>query len=71
LDAASRTTEDERRCGMKETFEHAYERVCDFIVGFTDFALSLCKCILVVLVYATIPLWIIPYGIYKKMKGGE
>ena len=56
---------------MRDVFEHAYEGLCNLIVGFTDFAVSLSKCILVVLVYITIPLWIIPYIIYKKMKGGE
>ena len=54
---------------MKEIFEHAYEGFCNLIRGFIDFTEFFWKTVLVILVYLTIPLWIIPYAIYKKMKG--
>ena len=56
---------------MREVFEHAYEGISNLLVNITDFALSIVKCVFVVLVYLTIPIWVIPYAVYKEMKGGE
>ena len=55
---------------MRKVFEHAYEGASNLIVNFTNFGFSICKCVLVILIYITIPLWIIPFAIYKKLKGG-
>ncbi len=55
---------------MRKVFEHAYEGVSNLIVNFTNSVFSICKCVLVILIYITIPLWIIPFAIYKKLKGG-
>lgn len=55
---------------MSEIFEHAYEGLCNLIHRFIDFVGMVGKCVLICLVYITIPLWAIPYAIYKKVKGG-
>ena len=56
---------------MKEVFEHAYQGISDLIIRFTDFSVSVGRCVLVGLIYITFPLWIVPYAIHKKLKGGE
>lgn len=55
---------------MRKVFEHAYEGISDLIVNLADFGLSICKCVLIILIYITIPIWIIPFAVYKKLKGG-
>ena len=56
---------------MKEVFEHAYEGFCNSIVRYINLCETLGKFVLVILVYITIPFWIIPYAIYKNKKGGD
>lgn len=53
---------------MKEVFEHAYEGFCNSTQCLVDFAQRLGGCVLVCFIYLTIPLWLIPYAIYKKLK---
>ncbi len=52
---------------MREIFDNAYEALFDFIY----LCESLGKLFLVIFVYLTIPLWILPYMICKKKKGGD
>ena len=51
---------------MKENFDTAYKAFRDLVVGFASIMVEIAK---MLLIYFTIPLWIIPYVIYKKSKG--
>ena len=55
---------------MREIFDCAYEGVCNSMLVFIEYSEVLGRCILTGLVYLTIPLWIVPYSIYKNLKGG-
>lgn len=56
---------------MKEIFAHAYEGACATWQTLSDFIESVVKCILICFIYITLPLWFVPYAIYKKIGGAE
>ena len=56
---------------MKEVFDHAYEGFCYSMIAATEFTMRIFRCVCVVLIYLTIPLWFIPYVIYRKKKEGK
>lgn len=51
---------------VKVIFEHAYEGFCNSFQGIIEFIVMLGKCFIVCLIYLTIPIWILPYAIFKK-----
>lgn len=55
---------------MKKTFENAYNVACEGIKDTVDLVVMFGKFVLTALIYITVPLWIIPFAIYKKVKGG-
>ena len=55
---------------MKEIFENAYNVACEGIKDTVDLVVMFGKFVLTALIYITVPLWIIPFAIYKKVKGG-
>lgn len=53
---------------MREYFEHAYGGVCNTMQDFAGLASDIAEVAKVLFVYATMPLWLIPYAIYKKVR---
>ena len=53
---------------MREYFEHAYEGFCNSVEQMVIFAQYISEAAKVLAVYITLPLWVIPYAIYKKWK---
>lgn len=50
---------------MREYFEHAYEgAICSLQI----FAATMLTVAQVLFVYITLPVWIIPYAIYRKVR---
>ena len=52
---------------MREIFDNVYESLLEFAEEFKYFGAT----IITGFVYVTIPIWVIPYAIYKKKKGGK
>lgn len=46
---------------MREYFDHAFEGLCNTVAPMVEIAK-------ITLVYVTIPLWIVPYAIYRKIE---
>ena len=60
---------------MKEYFEHAYEGFINSLSNFIEFleecgevTRSIFFCMVIALIYITVPLWALPYAIYKKSR---
>ena len=56
---------------MREYFEHAYEGFCN---TFGPFGGMLLECMIIIFVYCTLPVWIVPYALFfrkEKERGGE
>lgn len=54
---------------MRKYFEHAYKGFCIGVSELLYFASVLGEVALIIAIYITLPLWIIPYSIYRKKKG--
>ena len=52
---------------MRDYFDHAYETLRELLEAFAGIG----KCAAITCIYITIPLWIIPYAIGKKLKQGR
>lgn len=50
---------------MRKYFDHAFEGFCNTFQPLTDCMVEVAK---IILVYATIPLWIVPYMVYLKIE---
>lgn len=50
---------------MRKYFDHAYEGFCNSVQPITNCMVEVCK---IILVYATFPIWVIPYMIYRKIE---
>lgn len=48
---------------MRKYFDHAYEDFCNSVQPITNCMVEVCK---IILVYATFPIWVVPYMIYRK-----
>ena len=53
---------------MRKYFEHAYQAVCNIGDSFLEFAGVMTTIATVTFIYLTVPFWIIPYAICKKLK---
>ncbi len=57
---------------MKEYFEHAYEGFINslsiFIESCAEVMRSTFLCMVIALIYITVPFWALPYAIYKKSR---
>lgn len=56
---------------MKEIFEHAYKGFLESTRNFYEFICSLGNAVLILAIYLTLPLWIVPYAIHKHRKGDD
>ena len=56
---------------MKVIFEHAYLGFIDSIRDLYEFICDLGNVVIIVAIYLTIPLWIVPYAIYKHRRGDD
>ena len=56
---------------MKEIFEHAYKGFYESTRNYYEFICSLGNAVLILAIYLTLPLWIIPYVIHKRKKGDD
>ena len=50
---------------MRKYFDHAFEDFCSAIQPLADCVAEAAK---IIVVYATIPLWIVPYMVYRKIE---
>lgn len=50
---------------MRKYFDHAFEALCNVVQPISDCAAEAAK---VIVVYVTIPLWIVPYMVYRKIE---
>lgn len=50
---------------MREYFDRAYECLCNSFQPLADCVVEAAK---ITLVYLTIPLWIVPYMVYRKIE---
>ena len=55
--------------GMRKYFDHAYEGFCNFMQPFISLAEVVGEVAKIVFVYATLPIWIIPYCLLLRRKG--
>lgn len=51
---------------MMELFAEAYEAVCKSLGGLVELLFVVLKLVAVIVIYLTIPLWLIPYAIIKR-----
>lgn len=50
---------------MRDYFDNAYEGFCNSFRPLTDCMIEVAK---IAFVYVTLPLWIVPYAIHRKIK---
>lgn len=50
---------------MREYFDRAFEDFCNAVLPFVACMLEIFK---IVIVYSTLPLWIVPYMVYRKIE---
>ncbi|MBO5953307.1 MAG: hypothetical protein J6Q53_04205 [Oscillospiraceae bacterium] len=53
---------------MRKYFDHAFEGLCNTLQPFAELVGCMGECAKITLVYITIPLWIVPYMVYLKIK---
>lgn len=53
---------------MRKYFDHAYEGFCNSFMQITDLVNCMVEVCKIILVYTTIPIWIIPYMTYRKIE---
>ena len=56
---------------MRQYFEHIYEGFCGSVRSLIDLAEIIAEASKVIFVYITMPIWIIPYAIWRNRKGTE
>lgn len=55
---------------MKEYFEDAYEGFTDLVESFTELGMDVLKFFGCILIYVTLPFWVLPYSFYRNSKKG-
>lgn len=55
---------------MKEYFEDAYETVMDLPTMFAEFGKDALNLLGYILIYITLPIWVLPYSFYRNSKKG-
>ena len=55
---------------MIEIFDDCCELLCDFVETLLDSVQAVGEGIIKAFVFITFPVWLIPYMIYKALKGG-
>ena len=53
---------------LKEIFEDAYEGLCDLFQGIIEFLDVFVERFIICLICLTMPIWILPYAIFKKRR---
>lgn len=53
---------------MRKYFDHAYEGFCNSFMPITNLVNCMAEVCKIVFVYATLPIWIIPYMTYRKIE---
>ena len=69
LEAIARATE--RRINVQNIFDQAYENLQECFATICYPVVLVARCIVTIAIYATFPLWIIPYRIHKHKKTGD
>jgi hypothetical protein len=51
---------------MRKYFDHAFEGFCNTMEPLADLAIRVVAAVIITVIYATIPLWIVPYVIFFR-----